>query len=148
MKVRSRGDEATFLACLRSVVCQKKNAFAADSLQWREYACNEISSSRKWLCNGEGKPSQTKARAYRKRFRLVKKNNQEWRVVPAVRSTLPLAVRSSRIRWYDELGLTRSLAEASGSLVLPAVLTAPIRLDVVQQVHSTSEGFSWSLEAC
>ena len=27
--------------------------------------------------------------------------------------------------------------EASGSLPLPAVLTAPIRLDVVQQVHST-----------
>lgn len=26
--------------------------------------------------------------------------------------------------------------EASGSLPLPAVLTAPIRLDVVQQVHS------------
>jgi large subunit ribosomal protein L4e len=26
--------------------------------------------------------------------------------------------------------------EASGSLALPAVLTAPIRLDVVQQVHS------------
>jgi hypothetical protein len=31
---------------------------------------------------------------------------------------------------------SRSL-EASGSLPLPAVLTAPIRLDVVQQVHST-----------
>jgi hypothetical protein len=30
-----------------------------------------------------------------------------------------------------------SLSEASGSLPLPAVLTAPIRLDVVQQVHST-----------
>jgi large subunit ribosomal protein L4e len=26
--------------------------------------------------------------------------------------------------------------EASGSLALPAVFTAPIRLDVVQQVHS------------
>ncbi len=30
-------------------------------------------------------------------------------------------------------------AETSGSLTLPAVLTAPIRLDVVQQVHSASE---------
>ncbi len=29
-----------------------------------------------------------------------------------------------------------STAEASSSLPLPAVLTAPIRLDVVQQVHS------------
>ena len=33
-------------------------------------------------------------------------------------------------------GFTLS-SEASGSLPLPAVLTAPIRLDVVQQVHST-----------
>jgi hypothetical protein len=47
----------------------------------------------KWLCNGEGKLSQTKARAYRKRFRLFKEIHQEWRAVPAVRSTLPLAVR-------------------------------------------------------
>lgn len=32
--------------------------------------------------------------------------------------------------------------ESSGSVALPAVFTAPIRLDVVQQVHSEF-GFLW-----
>ena len=36
-----------------------------------------------------------------------------------------------------EVDVLSCISEASGSLPLPAVLTAPIRLDVVQQVHST-----------
>lgn len=33
--------------------------------------------------------------------------------------------------------------EASSTLPLPAVLTAPIRLDVVQQVHSACKHYFW-----
>ena len=39
------------------------------------------------------------------------------------------------------------ILEASSSLPLPAVLTAPIRLDVVQQVHSKSLELNHSLSS-
>lgn len=42
-----------------------------------------------------------------------------------------MAARPTITVWSDK-------GESSGSLPLPAVFTAPIRLDVVQQVHSES----------
>lgn len=48
-------------------------------------------------------------------------------------SDLPLEVNIIPV--HPKLSL-KLLAEASTSLPLPAVLTAPIRLDVVSQVHS------------
>lgn len=52
---------------------------------------------------------------------------------------LPFPQMASRpvVNFFSESG------EASGSLPLPAVLTAPIRLDVVAQVHSQYRDSPW-----
>lgn len=58
-----------------------------------------------------------------------------WPLVPQSTSSQHQAVI---VQFLMYLLPTHPCLEASSSLPLPAVLTAPIRLDVVQQVHSTS----------
>lgn len=81
-----------------------------------ELAENVFDYSRKSVKNGE--PSQLFGPLYLWRFVVL--HQIVWRV------------RTDTIA-----------SEASGSLALPAVLTAPIRLDVVQHVHSTLEGIQF-----
>ena len=63
--------------------------------------------------------------------------SRPWLLVPLSASALRLEVCASDAVKDLEVNVVLWSLEASGSLPLPAVLTAPIRLDVVQQVHST-----------